>query len=106
MKLKEKQFMFTRLLMRLINLMIIRGYKPVMGFAYRCEGCKVGKENSLHKLCLAQDIELHDAEGNYLTETKDHEQFGKFWKSLHPLCSWGGDFDDGCHYSITHRGMR
>jgi hypothetical protein len=106
MKLKEKQFMFPRLFIRLIDLMLRRGYKPILGFGYRCKECKVGKANSLHKLCLAQDVELHDAEGNYLTETEDHEQFGKFWESLHPLCSWGGRWKDGNHYSIQHGNMR
>ncbi len=106
MRLKQKQFLFARLLPQLINYMLARGYHPVMGFAYRCEDCKIGKEKSLHKLCLAVDIELHDADGNYLLDTEDHRVFGDFWERLHPLCSWGGDFDDGGHYSIRHRGMR
>ncbi len=55
-----------------------------------------------HPLGLAADILLYDAVGIYLTETSDHAKFGIFWKSLHPLCRWGGDFriPDGNHYSL------
>ena len=108
MTLKEKQFLFADLFVSLITYMIHSGYKPVLGFGFRCKDCKVGQENSLHKLCLAEDVELHDKDGVYLTKTEDHEVFGRFWESLHPLCSWGGRFKkpDGNHYSIRHRGMR
>lgn len=106
MRIKQKQFLFARLLPQLINYMLARGYHPIMGYSYRCGSCPVGKEKSLHKLCLAQDIELFGPNEEYLTETEDHRIFGEFWESLHPLCSWGGDFDDGGHYSIRHRRMR
>lgn len=108
MRLRQKQFLFARLLPQLINYMLARGYHPIMGYAYRCEECPVGKKNSLHKLCLAQDIELYSPDEEYLTETENHRIFGEFWKRLHPLCSWGGDFysPDGNHYSVVHKGRR
>jgi hypothetical protein len=103
---KEKQFLFAELMPHLILYMIQRGYKPVIGFCFRCKDCPVGEERSLHKICLAIDVELHDKDGNYLTDTESHKEFGEFWERLHPLCRWGGRFDDGNHYSIYHRGMK
>jgi hypothetical protein len=105
MKLKEKQFLFAELEAKLILRMRHLGYKPVKGYCFRCQDCPVGKKKSLHKLCLATDIELHNNDGKYLTKTEDHEQFGIWWEKQHPLCRWGGRFDDGNHYSITHGGM-
>ena len=32
--------------------------------------------------------------------------FGAFWKSLDPDCCWGGDFNDGNHYSIAYQGRK
>jgi hypothetical protein len=32
---------------------------------------------------------------------------GEFWEGLHPLCRWGGRFNDGNHYSIeSPEGMK
>ena len=45
-------------------------------------------------------------DGVYLTSDKDHEPFGIYWESLHPLCRWGGRFKDGNHYSIEHQGVK
>jgi len=108
MRLKQKQFLFALLEARLIMKMISEGYQPVKGYCYRCQDCSIGKEKSLHKLCLATDIELHDQDGNYLTETEDHLQFGEWWEEQHPFTCWGGRFKkkDGNHYSVAHRGMK
>jgi len=54
---------------------------------------------------LAVDLELFK-DGAYLTKTEDHKALGEYWKTLHELCRWGGDFDDGNHYSLTHGGMK
>jgi len=34
------------------------------------------------------------------------DEAGTFWKSLHPLCRWGGDFQskDFNHFSLYHAG--
>jgi len=58
---------------------------------------------SLHYLGLAKDINLFK-NGVWLTETKDYEILGLFWEFLGN--TWGGRFDDGCHFSITHNGIK
>lgn len=102
MKLGEKQELFARLLPLLIGYMQAMGYQVRIGAVERKEG---GHPNSLHKVRLAADLNLF-WEGVYLTDTASHEKFGIFWEGLHDLCRWGGRFDDGNHYSITHDGMK
>lgn len=81
-----------------------KGYKLVFSYAFRCEDCKVGEEKSLHKKCLAIDLELFKG-AKYLQKTEDHRPLGEFWESLDPENSWGGHFDDGNHYSIRYKNM-
>ena len=61
--------------------------------------------NSVHKQRLAIDLNLFKG-GVYQTSTEAHKPLGEYWKSLHPLCRWGGDFStpDGNHYSMAHEG--
>jgi len=65
----------------------------------------VGEKNSLHKKCLAIDLELFKGP-KYLQKTEDHRELGEFWESLDPENSWGGHFKDGNHYSIVYKNMR
>ena len=61
-----------------------------------------GIKNSLHIQRLAVDINLFK-DGEFRTETKDHEPFGVYWESLNPLNRWGGRFKerpDGNHYQM------
>lgn len=64
-----------------------------------------GHKSSAHKLKLAADLNLF-LDGKYLTSDEDHEPFGIYWESLHPLCRWGGRFNDGNHYSLEHNNMK
>jgi hypothetical protein len=90
-----------------------RGGKPVeltFGDAYRDPRATFpyGHPESLHKKKLAIDLNLF-RDGQYLTSTDDHLLLARFWKLLHPDCTWGGDFldpatggprPDGNHYSF------
>jgi hypothetical protein len=105
MKLGEKQRLFTKLVGELIDYAYSEGYELTFGDAYRSPKVEYGHPNSLHRSRLAIDLNLFK-EGEYLTRTEDHAPLGRFWESLHPLCRWGGRFDDGNHYSITHGGMK
>jgi len=111
--LREKQVLFARLLGTLLSEAFGRGYQVTMGEAYRSKeeaerlaAKGLGIKNSLHRLRLAVDLNLFRGD-QYLTKTEDYAALGVYWKSLHELCRWGGDFQrrDGGHFSITHNGV-
>lgn len=67
----------------------------------------VHMRNSLHYDRLASDFVLYDGEtGEPVYDGNDSRwlRLGEFWKSLDPLCRWGGDFRDANHFSLTHGG--
>lgn len=115
MTLGEKQ----RLFMKLIGKLLVWVYTPEeAGWAVTCAefyrtpeqaalNAKKGSgiKNSLHTLRLAADLNLF-INGVYKTDTKDYEEMGIYWESLHPLCRWGGRFGDGNHFSIEHEGVK
>ena len=111
MTLGQKQKLFSLLISELIIWIYTHGYEVTEGDAYRDprvfgkmgEKKGYGRKNSNHKLRLARDLNLFK-EGRYLTDTEDHRPIGEYWESLHPLCKWGGHFNDGNHYSFEHNG--
>lgn len=113
LSLGDRQRLFMRLLPRLIDHAHELGYELTGGDLFRSPrvfgkpGIKkgYGRKSSNHKLKLAIDLNLFK-DGEYLTETEDHAPLGQYWESLHPLCTWGGHFDDGNHYSIVYQGHR
>lgn len=101
MTLSEKRCLFTSLIFELIRYIEECGYSCYLGDVTARDGhCK----GSFHYKGLAADINLFK-NGAYLTKTEDHTIFGEYWKSLHPQCSWGGDFKrpDGNHYSFGEK---
>lgn len=64
-----------------------------------------GARMSLHTERLAIDLNLF-RHGIYLSDALSHRPLGEFWKRLHPLARWGGDFGSGDanHYSIEWAG--
>ena len=113
MKLGEKQRLFSKMLAGLLNQAHLMGYEITLGDTFRDprvfgrvgERKGYGNKNSCHKLRLAIDLNLWK-DGKYLTETDDHRPLGEWWESLHPLCRWGGRFNDGNHYSLEHEGHK
>ncbi len=114
MKLGERQRLFVKLLPRLVDYAYEQGYELTLGDAFRdhrlhgAPGVKLGygHKDSNHKKRLAQDYNLFK-DGVFLEKTEDHRPLGEFWEKLHPLCRWGGRFNDGNHYSIeSPDGMR
>jgi hypothetical protein len=63
--------------------------------------------SSLHYTRLAIDLNLF-IRGVYITRSDDMAwiDLGSFWKGLDPSCSWGGDFGDANHFSVTFGGRR
>ena len=102
----EKRELFTISLAKLLIHMHTLGYRPRLGRVqddYRYNGD--GWLESLHPWGLACDIDLFK-DGQYLKYTRDHAPFGEFWEGLSEHHTWGGRFDDGNHYSITHNGIK
>jgi hypothetical protein len=115
MTLGEKQRLFAKLVAQLITWAYAHGYEFTFGEALRTQaqadanaGTGAGISNSLHLIKLAIDLNLFLA-GVYQTDTQAYKVLGEYWKSLHPLCRWGGDFvsrPDGNHFSLEHAGVR
>jgi hypothetical protein len=108
--LGAKQRRFTYYVALLIQEAYARGYELTFGEAWRTpEQAKLnatkgsGISNSLHLDRLAIDLNLFK-DGKFLTTTEDHRPLGEWWEKLDPLCRWGGRFNDGNHYSLTHEG--
>ena len=93
MSLRQQQSIFAKKVALLILFAYEQGYEITLGDAWARDGHKDG---SFHYKRLAIDLNLFK-DGNYLTETSDHEPLGLFWETLGG--TWGGRFKDGNHYS-------
>ena len=113
MQLSQIQQLFARDVVKLLQYIEEEGFFFTFGETYRTLDqaeiyAKEGKgiENSLHCKRLAIDINLFNEKCEFLSSTKDHAHFGKYWESLHPANRWGGNFvgknglpkPDGNHY--------
>ena len=113
MRLGEKQELFSILIAKHVVWLYSKGYKVREGDSFRDsrvhgkvgEKKGYGKSYSMHKSKCAKDLNLF-RNGRFLTKTSDHKESGEKWELRHPLCCWGGRFDDGNHYSLTHEGRK
>lgn len=114
MTLREKQSLFVRLVAKLIEFAYANGMELTFGECWRTpEQAKLnaatgrGISNSLHTQRLAVDLNLFVA-GVFIDSSEGHRRLGEYWKTLHPLARWGGDFrkPDGNHYSLEHEGRQ
>lgn len=115
LSLREKQSKFVRLIAELIIFAWQNGYEFTFGEAQRSipeakrlHDLGIGSENSLHIIRLAIDLNLFK-NGIYKTSTEDYRKLGEFWESLSTAdynCCWGGRFNDGNHFSISHEGRK
>lgn len=113
MTLGQKQRLFSKLIAELILWAYEQGYEISCGDFFRSPrvfgelGVRkgYGKASSNHKLKLAADLNLF-RNGKYLSSTESHRALGEKWESMHPLCRWGGRFNDGNHYSLEHAGRK
>lgn len=112
--LGQKQKLFSYLIAKMVCWAYAQGYLLTYGEALRTEiqaianaASGAGISNSLHKIRLAIDFNLF-IDNIYRTDSEAYRPLGEFWKSLHPLCRWGGDFKkpDGNHFSLEHEGVR
>lgn len=115
MTLGQKQRLFTRLIADLYFFIYAKGWEATLGDSYRdpkVHGEYGEKESysaklSLHKLRLAQDINLF-VDGEYITDGNHpaYQELGAMWVSRNPLCEWGGSDGrgDANHFSLSHDG--
>lgn len=99
MELSSDQRKFAEQVGELINYIYHCGYSITLGEAFRTHEqaeiyAKEGKGilDSLHCKRLAIDLNLFDKIGNYITDPKEYEQFGKYWEYLDKQNEWGGYF--------------
>lgn len=66
-----------------------------------------GIKNTLHGNRLAIDLNLFQ-DGHLLESHANFKVLGDYWKGLHPLCRWGGDFStpDVFHFSMEWQGVK
>jgi hypothetical protein len=111
MSLRQKQSKFARMVADLIIKAYELGYEVTLGDAYRDPrlhggvGLKkgYGHSKSCHKIRLAIDLNLFK-DGVFLDKSDDHKVLGEWWESQGG--TWGGRFNDGNHYSLSHEGMK
>lgn len=67
-----------------------------------------GIAHSLHLIGLAADILLYDSGGEYQKNAETYKPLGDYWKNLHELNRWGGDFksQDANHFSMEYNGVK
>lgn len=113
MTLREKQSVFILKVAGLIQQAYAMGYELTFGEAYRSPEeaarlAKIGKgiEKSLHTQRLAIDLNLFK-DGVYLSDSAAYKPLGDWWEAQSEPgieCCWGGRFNDGNHFSISHLG--
>ena len=103
----NEQWAFVQAVAWLIGEIERQGYTASFGDAFRDPrvfgGMGVrkgyGQASSFHKKRLAIDFNLFK-DGAFLQGTDDHRPIGEAWEARFPgQATWGGNFNDGNHYS-------
>lgn len=119
MKLLEKQFLFSKLIAKLIGWIYEQGWSVTLadgsidlerkvrtraGLVFVGEDAQHMK-GSLHYTRLAQDLNLF-IDGEWISDGGHPvwTKIGTHWEALDPLCRWGGRFGDSNHFSLEHGG--
>lgn len=115
MNLQDLQSEFSVCVAKLILYAAGQGYELTLGEAWRLPeqaalnaAAGTGIRLSLHGERLAIDLNLFIG-GVFRTDSEAHAPLAKYWKTLHPLARWGGDFKpkpDGNHYSFEWQGRK
>jgi hypothetical protein len=113
MTLREQQSLFVKLIGTFIEWVYQNGYELTFSEAYRSPQeaaldaqTGAGIANSLHTQRLAIDLNLF-RNGVLLASVDDYRPLGDYWKGMHELARWGGDFSrpDADHFSLTYNGI-
>lgn len=108
---REKQSRFVFMISRLIIRAEELGYQLTFGDAFRDPrdhehyGNKksYGARWSLHKMRMAVDFNVFK-NGALLKTGEQFADLGEYWESIGG--SWGGRFNDGNHFSLSHDGRK
>ena len=65
-----------------------------------------GIRNSLHTKRLAIDLQLFDAQGNWIQDTNAYQVVGEYWERIAAEHCAGFRFGDPPHLSITYQGVK
>lgn len=113
MTLHDAQAQHTLAVAKLISWSYAEGYELTWGEAFRTQEQAqwdathhVGIVHSVHCERLAVDLMLFK-DKVYLTKPEEYKPLGEFWKTLHLLARWGGDFStgDADHFSFEWEGI-
>lgn len=109
--LNHKQAEFSRCLGHLLNYAFVTGQDVIVAEVYRPPEMArlnaergVGIVNSVHTKKLAADL-FRFKDGTVSWDVEDYRDLADFWKRLHPMARWGGDFKsrvDAVHFSFQH----
>ena len=102
MTLGQKQEQFSRMLTLLTHYADFLGYGLRRKHLLRCQDCKVGKSNSVHKVGLAQDLVI-SLNGQITWNDKYYIKFHDFWDMLGGVERINGDLG---HFSLEYNGVR
>jgi hypothetical protein len=120
MNLRQTRCLFTKLISELVLWANEQGMEVAYDQVKRTlleananAASGAGISTSLHLDGLAADLLLYIG-GVYQPDSSAHIVLGQKWKSMHPLCRWGGDFrdakgkakPDGNHYSVEWQGRK
>jgi hypothetical protein len=59
-----------------------------------------GNPHSQHKNKCAIDLNLRHPETGMVWSSEGHRELGEWWEKQHPMCRWGGRYNDGNHYEL------
>lgn len=109
-ELRDRQVMFAKCLAKLILFADSKGWEVTLAEGYIGDSINKPSEDTphlrsgTHFLRLGQDINLF-INGKWITTMcEEYRILGEFWKSLSPLCFWGGDLKklDLNHFSVRY----
>ena len=81
MSLGDERRRFTEAIALLTLFSRYQGWYFAVDMARRCEECPVGDEDSVHKLGLAEDMNLY-IDGDYIEDGTGHDVLHDFWDML------------------------
>lgn len=103
MRLSQKRHLFCRMKPLLIAYGELLGYSVVEDQGKRCDDCPNTHPRSTHKVGLAIDLILYDADWNPVWDNDVFARLHDLWDLLDGAERIDGDLG---HFSLEHNGVR